>query len=74
MNRPQDAPCYGCEDRHVGCHADCAKYVEYRDNSDKYRELVNSNKGKYVEETRFYMNSPRPRYGNTATYKTYGHR
>lgn len=70
----QNSPCYGCEDRHVGCHADCAKYVEYRDNCDAYRELVYRNKGKYVEATRFYMDSPRPRVTNTASYKKYGHR
>ena len=23
-------PCKGCEDRHVGCHASCGKYAEYR--------------------------------------------
>lgn len=73
MNR-RNAPCYGCEDRHVGCHADCAKYIEYRNDSDAYRELVNSNKGKNVEETCFYMNSPRPRGGNTAVYKMHWHR
>lgn len=23
------APCKGCEDRHLACHATCAKYAEY---------------------------------------------
>ena len=73
MNR-QNSPCYGCEDRHVGCHVDCAKYAEYRNNSDAYKELVYSNKGKYVDATRFYMNAPRPRYANNSSYKRYGHR
>lgn len=72
MNR-QNAPCYGCEDRHVGCHADCAKYEEYHNNSDAYKELVNGNKGQYVEATRFHMDSPRPRWANTSSYKRYGH-
>jgi hypothetical protein len=25
-----DAPCYGCQDRELGCHASCEKYKAYR--------------------------------------------
>ena len=73
MNR-QNAPCYGCKDRYVGCHADCAKYEEYHNNSDVYREYVNRNKREYSEASGFHFNSPRPRVGNKAAYKRYGHR
>lgn len=24
------APCQNCADRHSGCHAECARYAEYR--------------------------------------------
>lgn len=23
------APCYKCEERHIGCHATCERYLEY---------------------------------------------
>ena len=24
-----DAPCKGCEDRHIGCHSKCEKYATF---------------------------------------------
>lgn len=27
-----EVPCNGCEERQVGCHAKCKKYLEYREN------------------------------------------
>ena len=38
------APCKGCEDRYVGCHSTCGKYLEYRNVITKEKELVNSKK------------------------------
>lgn len=32
------APCYGCKDRHLLCHSDCAKYAEFRDEIDEYND------------------------------------
>ena len=29
-------PCYKCEDRRVGCHGECEKYIEFR----KEREVI----------------------------------
>ena len=31
-------PCHNCEDRHVGCHAECERYKEYAAECHKRRE------------------------------------
>lgn len=33
-----DSPCYGCEDRHVGCHAECEKYQAWAERQERLRE------------------------------------
>lgn len=38
------APCEGCEDRYILCHADCEKYKNYRAEQDKYRKEFNRRK------------------------------
>lgn len=30
MPRPK-SPCYGCEDRKVGCHSVCDKYIQFHE-------------------------------------------
>ena len=32
------APCKGCQDRYLGCHADCPKYKEFKAESDAVRD------------------------------------
>lgn len=27
--------CHGCKDRHQGCHAECEKYLKYRQERDE---------------------------------------
>lgn len=29
------SPCYGCQDRALGCHGKCEQYAEYRVKKDK---------------------------------------
>ena len=29
------APCYGCADRRIGCHADCEQYKAFRAERDE---------------------------------------
>lgn len=36
-------PCKGCKVRHMGCHADCENYAEWKSN-------LNDNKTKWYEE------------------------
>ena len=38
-NIDTSVPCYGCEDRHVGCHDACAAYQEYKNR--RYEEKQN---------------------------------
>lgn len=33
---PVHPSCKGCGDRQVGCHADCEKYISFRQEADKY--------------------------------------
>ena len=33
--------CYKCEDRHVGCHSTCEKYIEQKAMSDAERDKRN---------------------------------
>lgn len=35
---PYKAPCQGCEDRKVGCHCLCDKYIHYRTLVDSYHK------------------------------------
>ncbi len=32
------APCFNCEERHLGCHIDCEKYISYRRDRDNELE------------------------------------
>lgn len=32
------APCKGCPERHVGCHASCSKYAEFKAGCEARRE------------------------------------
>ena len=28
-------PCHGCEDRHIGCHGECEKYMAWAEDRQK---------------------------------------
>lgn len=34
------APCKDCEDRELGCHSKCEKYIEYKKCSDLKKEEI----------------------------------
>jgi len=34
------SPCLDCVDRHLGCHAECEKYLEFKNKSDEQRERI----------------------------------
>lgn len=40
--------CYGCKERHLGCHANCEKYKEYV----KALDVINKNKHSILEYER----------------------
>ena len=43
-----NAPCHKCEERHVGCHSGCERYIQWRDgnidDSRKAKEQIFKNK------------------------------
>lgn len=36
--------CYGCEKRHIGCHATCEDYLKYRAERDALNEQIKAEK------------------------------
>lgn len=43
----RDGPCYQCERRHAGCHAECGQYLDWRREWDANRaEIVRENEKK----------------------------
>lgn len=41
MNKPK-IPCYKCQDRHGGCHAECERYAEYAKQQKAWRDTIGS--------------------------------
>ena len=33
-----NSPCKDCPDRHIGCHSDCDKYINYRKELEQLKE------------------------------------
>ena len=31
--------CKGCQDRYVGCHSKCDKYIDYKNKNDKLKKI-----------------------------------
>ena len=55
MNRP---PCKDCEDRKVGCHAECEKYRTYKETRTKECIwLINTNRSQVKPSTCRYRKS-----------------
>jgi hypothetical protein len=42
-----EAPCLNCQDRHIGCHGKCEKYLKYAAKERKAKYL------KYQKETQW---------------------
>lgn len=34
------SPCYRCEDRRVGCHASCPKYLQFKKDNEAARKKI----------------------------------
>lgn len=49
--------CYQCPDRHLGCHADCEKYLE----EVRAREEVRKKKEQFYDGIERYLNDKRRR-------------
>lgn len=44
-------PCHKCEDRIVGCHSVCERYISYKKELAKQNELIE--KGRHMDQLRF---------------------
>lgn len=42
--RKADTPCYGCEDRQVGCHGSCKLYFAFKKRLDEINEKIYKDK------------------------------
>lgn len=38
-NAAGNSPCFGCSDRHRGCHKDCKPYLDWKAEIEKIRNL-----------------------------------
>ena len=67
----KNAPCYGCCDRVIGCHANCDKFVYFRNDLDTEAQAKierRSEVAKYRIQTieKYRKDTPRMRkYSNT---------
>ena len=50
-----DAPCKGCEERHVGCHSKCERYLKEKEKRNAVSEALK----KEVEITNYFVQKTR---------------
>ena len=50
--KPQ-SPCLECEEREIGCHAQCEKYEEYRSELEAWKQTVKAKKEEGAEASKF---------------------
>lgn len=43
-------PCLDCDERYIGCHSDCPKYLEYRKKLDEENKKIFDAKSKQYNE------------------------
>jgi hypothetical protein len=53
MSYSGKGPCCSCTDRHVSCHSDCEKYLEWRKDYDKYLQTINQNKTEMIAHAQY---------------------
>lgn len=45
----KDNPCFGCEERTIGCHGKCKRHKEWQVEYEAYKEKVKSNRHNYID-------------------------
>ena len=59
-----NAPCYGCEDRRVGCHGYCKTFLTWQDQHVENKERENQKRNEFnAGTTGRYWNEIRKKYG-----------
>lgn len=56
-NKPNDYPCRDCQDRHPGCHPDCAAYLEARERNMAKKAVEKKNIQKHLDYVRYNIES-----------------
>lgn len=46
-------PCQGCEDRHVGCHAECERHQEWVAEKDRQKAIVTAARDRELDLDEF---------------------
>lgn len=41
-----ESPCLDCNNRHVGCHGECDKYLSYKIDITNHKTIVEDNKAR----------------------------
>jgi hypothetical protein len=41
--------CYGCTERHTGCHSTCEKYIKFKKEHDEKAKLIRENRKKDLD-------------------------
>lgn len=44
-----NAPCYGCETRVIGCHSNCQSYIDYSKEREELRQIRATNVNKLFD-------------------------
>ena len=52
-------PCYGCQDRKAGCHAECGRYLEWHEKQRERTAVIKREKARERDANSF-------RYGSVA--------
>lgn len=46
-------PCLGCDLRHMDCHSDCQRYLDWRKGYDKELETIRKNKVEMIAHAQY---------------------
>ena len=54
---PIDSPCKDCQDRFLGCHSKCEKYIAFRKKRDEQLDEINKQKKFEANLTNYIIDS-----------------
>lgn len=53
------SPCKDCESRKVGCHSQCEKYLNFRDEYEKQKKTIRENKDAIMKKESYLIDAVR---------------
>lgn len=45
----KDSPCFGCEERHMRCHAECERYKVFKQGIEEDKQKISEYREKYCQ-------------------------